>query len=77
METVPVCAAPDLKYPELSLISYLKLKEKSLAFEPRTATGNYAEMRKLKNSTRKQNLKIKQKELKIYRMVSKTYVQIV
>jgi hypothetical protein len=32
-------AAPYLEFPELSLISYVKTKEKYLGFEPRTGTG--------------------------------------
>jgi hypothetical protein len=32
-------SAPDLEYPELSLISYVKPIEKYLAFESRTGTG--------------------------------------
>jgi hypothetical protein len=73
-------AAPELEFPGLSLISYVKPIEKYLAFEPRSGSkselysqSKHAEKRKSKNLTRKRNFKsIRTRplcaEFQIYRM---------
>jgi hypothetical protein len=64
METIPDLY---LEFLEFSLLSYVKPIEKYLAFEPRTRTKSQiyshgkltVEMRKSRNSARKQNFKRK------------------
>jgi hypothetical protein len=52
-------AAPELEYPGLSLISYVKLIEKYLAFEPRSGSKSQLYSQSKLTTLRRENEKIR------------------